>query len=127
MERAALRALFARDDRRTGVVLASSEASAKETLKQPEVLGYLGEHFRLAPITEDDWRHGLHERFDRAGVPIAPDALDLLLDQSRGHHHCTMLLAKHAAELGITFGEVTVAVVQIALPTVREHEAWKLR
>jgi hypothetical protein len=36
-------------------------------------------------------------------------------------------LAKHAAELGVTFGEVTVSVVQVALPTVREHEAWKLR
>jgi hypothetical protein len=126
-ERAALRAFFARDDRQTGVVLASSEASAEETLKQPEILGYLGEHFQLAPIAEDDWRHGLRERFDHADVPIAPNALDLLLDESRGHPYCTMLLAKHAAELGLTFGEVTLSVVQVALPTVREHEAWKLR
>jgi len=125
-ERAALRAFFARDDRRTGVVLASSEASAEEMLKKPEVLGYLGEQFRLAPIADDDWRHGLRERFDRAGVPIAPDALDLLLDESRDPY-CTMLLAKHAAELGVTFSEVTISVVHIALPTVREHDAWKLR
>jgi hypothetical protein len=96
-ERAALRAFFARDDRCTGVVLASSEARAEEMLKQPEVLGYLGEHFTLPPIADADWRHGLRERFDRAGVPIAPDALDLLLDESRGHPYCTMLLAKHAA------------------------------
>jgi hypothetical protein len=126
-DRAALRAFFARDDRRTGVVMASSEARAEEMLKQPDVLGYLGEHFQLAPIADEDWRHGLRERFDRANVRIAPDALDLLLAQSRGHPYCTMLLAKHAAELGSTFGEVTVSVVQIALPTVREHEAWNLR
>jgi hypothetical protein len=126
-ERAALRAFFARDDRRTGVVLASSEAGAEEMLKTPEVLGYLGEHFRLAPIADEDWRHGLRERFERAGVPIAPGALDLLLEESCGHPYCTMLLAKHAAELGVTFGDVTVGVVRVALPTVREHEAWKLR
>ncbi len=126
-ERAALRAFLALDDRRTGVVLASSEARAEEMLKQPDVLGYLGEHFRLAPIADADWRHGLSVRFNRAGVPIASEALDLLLKESCGHPYCTMLLAKHAAELGVTFGEVTVAVVQIALPTVREHEAWNLR
>jgi hypothetical protein len=66
--------------------------------------------------------------------PVVADALDLQLAESRGHPFCTMLLAKHAAELGETVrevtrsvGEVTRSVVEIALPTVRVPQAWNLR
>jgi len=126
-DRAALRAFFARDDRRTGIVLASSDRKAEQKLKKSDVLGYLGEQFSLPPIAEDDWRHGLRERFTTAGVPITDEALTRLLFESRCHPYCTMLLAKHCAEVAQPFGEVTDSVVTVALPTVSQHEAWGLR
>ncbi len=125
--RAALRAFMARDDRRAGLALASSDQRAEEKLRRPSVLGYLGEEFPLPAIQSEDWRNGLRARFESAGVPIDDEALALLLDESRGHPYCTMLLAKHAAQLAQTFGATSVSVVALALPTVRKHEAWRLR
>jgi hypothetical protein len=126
-ERASLRAFMARDDRRTGIALTSSENHAERKLKKSSVLGYLGEEFTLPAINVDDWRHGLRSRFEHAGVPIDQEALDLLLEESQCHPYCTMLLAKHAAELGQPFDAVTASVVRLALPTVQKHEAWRLR
>ena len=111
----------------TGIALASSDSHAERKLKRSNVLGYLGEEFTLPAINIDDWRHGLRSRFDQAGVPIDNTALDLLLEESRCHPYCTMLLAKHAAELAQSFEAVTVSVIRLALPTVQKHEAWKLR
>ena len=45
----------------------------------------------------------------------------------RGHPYCTMLLAKKAAEVAGAFEVTTSSVIAVALPTVRKHEAWKLR
>lgn len=126
-ELAALRAFMARDDRLTGIALTSSDNRAERKLRPPKVLGYLGEEFVLPAIDVDDWRLGLRSRFDQAGVPIDNAALDLLLEESQCHPYCTMLLAKHAAELGQPFEAVTVSVIRLALPTVQKHEAWKLR
>jgi hypothetical protein len=126
-ERAALRAFMARDDRLTGIALASSDSHAERKLKRSSVLGYLGEEFTLPAIDIGDWRHGLRSRFDQADVPIDDEALGLLLEESRCHPYCTMLLAKHAAELAQPFGAVTSSVIRLALPTVQKHEAWRLR
>jgi hypothetical protein len=124
---ASLRAFMARDDRITGIALTSSDNRAERKLRSSKVLGYLGEEFTLPAINIDDWRHGLRSRFDHAGVPIDAAALELLLEESRCHPYCTMLLAKHAAELGRPFEAVTASVIRLALPTVEKHEAWKLR
>lgn len=126
-DRAWLRAFLARADRLTGIALASSDNHADRKLKRSNVLGYLGEEFALPAIDVEDWRHGLRSRFDQAEVPIDGEALDLLLEESRCHPYCTMLLAKHAAELAQSFGAVSKSVVQLALPTVQKHEAWRLR
>jgi hypothetical protein len=125
--RAALRAFMARDDRLTGIALASSDSRAERKLKRSSVLGYLGEELSLPPIDIGDWRQGLVPRFQAAGVPIDEDALALLLEESRCHPYCTMLLAKQTAQLAQTFGRTTTSVVRLALPTVRKHEAWSLR
>ncbi len=126
-DRAALRAFMARADRLTGIALTSSDNHAERKLKRSSVLGYLGEEFTLPAIDIDDWRHGLRSRFEQAGVPIDDEALNLLLEESRCHPYCTMLLAKHAAELGQPFEAITASVVGLALPTVQKHEAWRLR
>jgi hypothetical protein len=126
-DRASLRAFLARDDRLTGIALASSDSHAERKLKRSNVLGYLGEEFILPAIEIEDWRHGLRSRFDQAEVPIDDEALELLLEESRCHPYCTMLFAKHAAELAQSFGTVTTSVIRLALPTVQKHEAWRLR
>jgi hypothetical protein len=123
--RASLRAFMADGDRRAGIALASSDSRAERKLRRSSVLGYLGEEFSLPPIEIADWTHALRLRFEAAGVPIDGDALALLLEESRGHPYCTMLLAKQTAQLAQTFGASTTSVVQLALPTVRKHDAWK--
>jgi hypothetical protein len=126
-ERAAVRGFLAHGDRRVGVLLGSSDQRASDTLRRSDVLGYLGEEFPLPPIARADWEVGLRRRFKQAELPIEQPALELLLEESRCHPYCTMLLAKHCAELAQPFGSVTASVVRLALPTVRRHEAWNLR
>jgi hypothetical protein len=60
-------------------------------------------------------------------VPITDDALGLLLDEAKLHPYCTMLLAREAARSGQVIGEVTDVIVQAALLTAAEDEAWRLR
>jgi hypothetical protein len=71
--------------------------------------------------------HELPGRFSEAGVPITEDALGLLLDEAKLHPYCTMLLAREAARSGQAIGEVTDVIVQAALLTAAEDEAWRLR
>lgn len=123
--RGALRAFLADGGRRAGVALASSDGRAERKLRRSSVLGYLGEEFTIALIATPDWIHSLRLKFEAAGVPIDADALALLLEESRGHPYCTMLLAKQTAQLALPFGAVSKSVVQLALPTVEKHDAWR--
>lgn len=123
--RAALRAFLADGERRTGVALASSDDRAERKLRRSSVLGYLGEEFTIPPIATPDWSHALSSKFDAAGVPIERNALALLLEESRGHPYCTMLLAKQTAQLALAFGAASTSVVRLALPTVEKHDAWR--
>jgi hypothetical protein len=123
-DQAAIRALLKDEQRRLGVLLASSEDSAQSTLVP--ILQFLGEPFVLPHIAREDWQHDLHERFKRAELSLEEPALQRLLDLSTGQPYCTMLLARQCAELGGAFGTVNVDVVELALPTVERHEAWQL-
>jgi hypothetical protein len=123
-DQAAIRALLKDEQRRLGVLLASSEDSAQSTLVP--ILQFLGEPFVLPHIAREDWQHDLRERFKRADLSLEEPALQRLLDLSTGQPYCTMLLARQCAELGDAFGTVNVDVVELALPTVERHEAWQL-
>jgi hypothetical protein len=123
-DQAAIRALLKDEQRRLGVLLASSEDSAQSTLVP--ILHFLGEPFVVPHIAQEDWQHDLRERFKRADLSLEEPALQRLLDLSTGQPYCTMLLARQCAELGGAFGTVNVDVVELALPTVEGHEAWQL-
>ena len=111
-----------------GVIVSSSERSALDALTGPGgPLQYVGQRFRLPRIDRGDWEHDLPPRFAEAGVPITPDALALLLDEAKLHPYCTMLLAREAARAGQAIDEVTDVIVQAALLTAVEDEAWNLR
>jgi hypothetical protein len=126
-ERRAIRA-FLREDTSIGVIVASSEQSALERLTGAGgPLEYVGQRFPLPPISREDWLHDLPPRFAEAGVPITDDALGLLLDEARLHPYCTMLLARESARSGQVIGQVTGVIVQAALLTAAEDEAWRLR
>jgi hypothetical protein len=126
-EQQALRS-FLRNDERIGVIVASSEASALESLIGPGcTLEYVGQRVRLPPIARADWEHELPRRFAAVDVPITPEALALLLDQARGHPYCTMLLAREAARIGQPIGAVSDVIVRAALLVAAEDEAWALR
>ncbi len=115
-----------KDNHSLGVVVASSERRALEQLTaQGGPLRYVGARFDLPAIAHEDWQVGLRERFAELGAPITAAALGLLLDQSRGHPYCTMLLAHESGRLGMDLGEVNEAVVQAALVTTRRDEAWR--
>ncbi len=123
-DQASVRALLKDEHQRIGVLLVSSEQSAVGALLP--VLKFLGEPFLLERIAAEDWRHHLRERFALTGVPIDAFALERLLELSTGQPYCTMLLARQCAELAQAFGVVNVDVVDLALSTVRTHEAWDL-
>lgn len=123
-DQAAVRALLKDEHQRLGVLLASSEDSAQSTLIP--ILQFLGEPFVVPHIAREDWQHDLRERFKRADLSLEEPALERLLELSTGQPYCTMLLARQCAELGGAFGTVNVDVVELALPTVKRHEAWQL-
>ena len=119
---------FLRNDAAVGVIVSSSERSALEALTDEDgPLRYVGQRFRLPPIDRGDWEHELPDRFEEAEAPISSDALALLLDEARMHPYCTMLLAREAARVGQSVGRVSDVVVQAALLTAAEDEAWSLR
>ncbi len=126
-EQTALRA-FLRDDRTYGVVIASSEQSALETLVQAGgPLEDVGTRLTLPQIDPGDWTSELKRRFEELGAPIDPDALHLLLEESMAHPYCTMFLALESAVVGEFAGRVTTASVQAALSVVQADESWELR
>jgi hypothetical protein len=119
---------FMRDDTAVGVIVASSERHALDELTQVDgVLEYVGQRVSLPPVAREDWEVELPRRFEAVGTPIESGALALLLDESRGHPYCTMLLARESAHLGLPISEVTGVVIEAALLSVTRDEAWDLR
>jgi hypothetical protein len=115
-----------KDNRTLGVVIAASEDRGLEQLTGSSgPLEYVGVRFSLPAIVHEDWQVGLQERFTELGIPITTGALELLLEQSREHPYCTMLLAYEAGRLGATVGEVSEAMVRAALTTVRGDDVWR--
>ncbi|MCA1699355.1 MAG: hypothetical protein LC790_10865, partial [Actinobacteria bacterium] len=119
---------FLRNDARIGVIVSSSLASALERLTGEDgPLRYVGQRLPIPPIDRGDWEAALPTRFEAVGAPIEPDALALLLDESRAHPYCTMLLCRASARAGLPGGRTGVAAVSAGLLEVREDEGWELR
>lgn len=119
---------FLRDDSRVGVIIASSERSALERLTgEGQPLQYVGQRLPLPRIADEDWRAALPARFEAVGAPADEDALALILEESRGHPYCTMLLARESARAGLAGAATTTAAVYAGLLIARRDEAWELR
>jgi hypothetical protein len=126
-EQASLRE-FLRSDTRIGVIVSSSLASALERLTDDDgPLRYVGQRLPIPPIDRGDWEAALPARFAAVGTPIDAEALGLLLDESRGHPYCTMLLCRASARAALPGGRTDVAAVTAGLLEVRHDEGWALR
>lgn len=126
-EQASLRE-FLRNDERIGVIVSSSLASALERLTGVDgPLRYVGQRLPIPPIDRGDWQAALPARFAAVGAPIDAAALELLLDESRGHPYCTMLLCRTSARAALPGGRTGIAAVSAGLLEVRQDEGWSLR
>ena len=119
---------FLRNDTRVGVIISSSERSALARLTaQDQPLQYVGQRVPLPRIADEDWRAALPARFEAVGAPVDDDALALILEESRGHPYCTMLLARESLRAGLAGSATTAAAVYAGLLIARRDEAWELR
>ncbi len=79
------------------VLVDGSDERAVELLTHELRLGKLCKQFELGPtIHETEWRPGLREHFQRAGLEIDPDVLELLVKSFGGRPYPTMLAARNS-------------------------------
>jgi len=58
----------------------------------------------LSPISEEEWRHGLRERFEADDCAIDEEALELIVAAGEGHPRSTMLVAQQAHHASVEEG-----------------------
>lgn len=63
-----------------------------------------GGFHELSPITDDEWRRGLRERFEEDDCVIDEEALDLVVAAGEGHPRSTMLIAQQAHHASVEEG-----------------------
>lgn len=73
-------------------------------------LSQFGSFRALSAITADEWIVGLAPRFDRAGAPIDPDALQMVVELGEGHPRSTMLIARESLTASLSDRAELVAV-----------------
>jgi hypothetical protein len=77
-------------------LFAGSEAHLLSDLFDDEKRAFYkyGAWRELSPIAPEEWQKGLSGRFDEAGLPVLPGALEHLVSLGEGHPRTTMLLAQ---------------------------------
>lgn len=63
-----------------------------------------GGFHELSPITDDEWRQGLRERFEQDDCAVDEEALDLIVAAAEGHPRSTMLVAQQAHHASVEEG-----------------------
>lgn len=63
-----------------------------------------GGFHELSPITDDEWRQGLRERFEQDDCTVDEEALDLIVATGEGHPRSTMLIAQQAHHTSVEEG-----------------------
>jgi hypothetical protein len=113
-----LRAVF-QDAPAVGFLFAGSiEHMMRDLVSNPDAAFFeFGTIMALSPITRDEWREGLAERYARDRTRIDDDALARLIDLGDGHPRATMLLAQQAHLAAILAGSrhVTLPLTEAAL------------
>jgi hypothetical protein len=90
-----MRAIFQRADRVSYLFAGSIEHLMVDLFAPNDrALSQFGSFRRLTPITAEDWRLGLGERFDRAECAIDRATLARVVELGAGHPRSTMLIAR---------------------------------
>ena len=63
-----------------------------------------GGFHELSPISEEEWRTGLRERFEEDDCAVDEEALDLIVAAGEGHPRSTMLIAQQAHHSSVEEG-----------------------
>lgn len=104
----------------------SDERALDGMLGAPAQFGKLVDRLTLDPrIPTGTWREGLAERFIQAGLELAPEVLEKLIDFGQGRPYPTMTAARYAALGARKLGSATVEAfdVQMAIDEARRHLA----
>jgi hypothetical protein len=63
-----------------------------------------GGFHELSPITDEEWRRGLRERFEQDECAVDEEALDLIVAAGEGHPRSTMLIAQQTHHASVEEG-----------------------
>jgi hypothetical protein len=61
-------------------------------------------HNELSPISEEEWRKGLRERFEEDDCAVDEEALELIVAAGEGHPRSTMLIAQQTHHSSVEEG-----------------------
>lgn len=83
-----------------------------------------GEMVSLSPITEEEWRAGLTERFAQDGCTVTDESVRRMIEASEGHPRTTMLVAQqaHVASIAEDTREIDLSLVEVGWAEARRSD-----
>jgi uncharacterized protein len=83
-----------------------------------------GSFYALRPISEEEWRRGLQERFAADDCTVAEPALDRIVELGGGHPRATMRIAQqaHLASIELDVREIDLDLVQLGFERALEGD-----
>jgi uncharacterized protein len=83
-----------------------------------------GSFYALRPISADEWRRGLAERFAADDCTIAEPALDRIVELGGGHPRATMRIAQqaHLVSIELDVREIDLDLVQVGFERALEGD-----
>ena len=83
-----------------------------------------GSFYALRPISEEEWRHGLAERFAADDCTVADAALERIVELGGGHPRATMRIAQqaHLVSIELDVREVDLDLVQLGFERALEGD-----
>jgi hypothetical protein len=83
-----------------------------------------GSFYALRPISEEEWRRGLAERFAADDCTVADPALDRIVELGGGHPRATMRIAQqaHLASIELDVRKIDLDLVQLGFERALEGD-----
>jgi molybdopterin-guanine dinucleotide biosynthesis protein len=104
-----MRSIFQRADQVSFLFAGSIEHVMKDLFApQKRAFSGFGGFFQLRPITEEDWRKGLAERFEADSCEITDEGLRRLIAHGELHPRVTMLVAQKTHLLSVLLDDRTI-------------------
>jgi DNA-binding transcriptional ArsR family regulator len=110
-----MRAIFQRSDQVSCLFAGSIEHVMRDLFApQSRAFSGFGGFYELQPITGQDWRAGLSERFQADGCQIAEQALSRIVELGESHPRVTMLIAQqtHFSSVLLERRHIDLALVE---------------